>query len=110
MPIYCEFCDDLVNLKMAENGIIKYFCEHCDKWFKLASPILKSKSYKKNNDKMKKFSSIIDPIIPIVRMKCNYKKCDNYLIKYYREKDMSNVYLCEKCKTYWTFSGKHNAV
>lgn len=100
-----EFCIDCHNILVIKININKqdtpsHYCEICDKYFDLNSPVLDSKKYTSGDTHNSNLISVLfDNTYPMVSIKC--KKCDNDKIAYYKNENMQNIYLCRECLTYW---------
>jgi len=108
MKRFCSECEEMLGYKIHDNAIVK-ICENCKKIHKNINPkkIMKKNFINNNIDNMKVLSVIYDDVLypEIKKIMPNHTKCDSDTVSYYLDMDqMKRVYICKKCKRYWTNS------
>ena len=97
---FCKKCKNKIFLTDYGNEK-KYYCNICNLYSDDEVGIINNKLYKsKYSITNKLYSMIHDITYPTINQKCLNPKCDNKLIVYSKQKNMTNIYLCRKCKSF----------
>lgn len=99
---FCEKCNNVLQLKTNDKGIISNYCKLCDKYTIINTIIYEQKKYVSDkSDRDMLISMSLDETYPVLKIKCINNKCCNNLITYFTNDKMQNVYLCRECGVRW---------
>lgn len=103
---FCDECDKWLRYDMdKKNNILYKVCKRCNEKIKDNSKILffTNKKAKKIDINIIRSMIFDDHTYPRMKIKIsNHDNCNNDILKYYVNKDLTYVYVCDKCHNYWT--------